>query len=795
MEQPLENQVEQVPREESSSPENASPENVPVAEEGLSENPPQEELIEGQDDSKEDDDIANVHVEELKNNSELSTPPSPLSNYLWSAKKAWDLKAYIPQVLKNAMTSQNINWLKKYTSTYLSILWNFNFFWPQIRFISGLAVNPFQSTEGFLLNMISGLGASFTDSLTVLKSRIFLAQLGYFLDQNVQWDLDNAYHLFADAYSLLGFVASKSIESAVLGTGTSSLALVLPYLPYFTWPIMIGEGLRRAYEIPAIQDIANLPFYGKTLKPLKNFEVAYKWSEFALKEDQNMPYLICNYYESQEDLMKGAKPKEWVYAQDYGDREKPLIENVDMSYPKEAYFKGYAVLRGRWIRQTDIRDGLTYTLIRFGTIEQPHKVLQKCVNSLRHSGVLKGEVTEEDLKRIAPQAGYSDRTASYPVLFYVKHRSSLDGEESELARLLLGGEGDTEEEKYLSKFFPKPDELHSQTDRRDDWYTYGMKVIEFLHVFRLVASQGTFAVGDGEALKENFRWYKDLAYQYGVVERIYHTFRASQTLLENYYAGRSSTAKDFLYLGAEAAYLTGYLSPSDKDENEIEKNIIKYYAMASSNLGFLTASFDIDYEKFFLKTIPNAYYSQPLEVKEASLPIESIEKMEEVFVECALIDKEQNAKKFFLESQDLPRSHKPKLKEELADLLENESLFSEEKNVTVEAENQDPYLVASEHSLVKIKGRWIEIDGHYAFATQANSVKLLSACMSSLVDSGKLSLQKSSDLVLPVIFARTGKVFGQSYPVTFWFPLKGEDGGERLVLFKYKEERVEKSEN
>ncbi|MBP6218142.1 MAG: hypothetical protein KA436_06120 [Oligoflexales bacterium] len=87
----------------------------------------------------------------------------------------------------------------------------------------------------------------------------------------------------------------------------------------------------------------------------------------------NRPYIPCNKYESEKELLSGKKPVYWNYItkeDDLFDLEQGVVtdDRYYKTYNTKASSKSYFVVPGRWVK---IQTGYWDHAVRFATLVDP----------------------------------------------------------------------------------------------------------------------------------------------------------------------------------------------------------------------------------------------------------------------------------------------------------------------------------------------------------------------------------------------------------------------------------------
>lgn len=296
------------------------------------------------------------------------------------------------------------------------------------------------TTEPIGMSKKHGKESTVGNPMTFLKLQVGISGYQNLTDPSKIWDLNSALGMGVqlvspEKLSFSDYLAKDSKKNV----GTDK-AIGMDYLPFFTVAAVIDA--HKPYDhIPMVDNIVNKPLHPKILKRnLGKMQESYDWKEFQNLRKQSRPYLVCNFYKTQEDLLKGASPlkSDFVNRKDLEGDLDPIFANEELNIPSSSYYNDWILLKGRWVQINNSNEKMeSMSGVRFASIDNPFSLMEMCSSVFMKNGTISTPITQNIYNRIAPQARYLSDSISYPIAFYVKINEKTENGVRETARLIL----------------------------------------------------------------------------------------------------------------------------------------------------------------------------------------------------------------------------------------------------------------------------------------------------------------------------------------------------------------------
>lgn len=527
-------------------------------------------------------------------------------------------------------------------------------------------------------------------------------------DRKKVWDLEQVVNDVWSVTSLGLWVTGKAI----------------PYL----W---IPSGIYTVYKLPPVRSTVDEQIFGNYLSEARDI---FDISEFKNPKIINRPYLICNLYKSQEDLVAGNRPTYWNYI----TLEDDLADVSLATLPENSYYKprlqnkprSYFVVLGRWMK---IETGYWDHTVRYATLMDPMNLQMICNAHMLRKGKIK---SFEEQNLVVAQVGYSGATASYPIYYYLQtHVKNEDGSILELAKRLSPEQNPTSKIKQAQK-------LQKESKDYVEDLLASTNNIRNLHAGLMIDKEGKKT------------WQSDLrGGRWDVMAEIDTGYDLYKAVRRAYSNGQPPTLNDGIGLGLKI------LSSSEsiyKAVSKAERVPVLSYVHHVRALYYLVNGALV--VPTFYSGIENEIFGEPLK-ENTTYSIGEFEdtKLNKSYLAC----------KFFENDKELEKNNPVYWNWAQASAL-------------AEATDKIPSQAQAYGKDVLTKGRWILMKGAdgkmgYVFATLEDPIRLLSTCYKSLhldYKAGRLNKQQMDKIGQHILVTVGNSRVTKTYPILFYVPEK-----------------------
>lgn len=554
------------------------------------------------------------------------------------------------------------------------------------------------------------------------QSLAFLAVLRSVIDPRKSWDVEE--------------VVNHALSATSIGLWVSGYAI--PYL----W---IPSGVYTVYKAPPVRSRVDETVYGKYINEAKDVVEAV---EFTNSKLVNKPYIICNKYDSKEDIAKGKKPVYWNYVtkeDDHYDLDAFSSERYFKQYDGRGKSRSYFVVPGRWVK---IQTGYWDHTVRFATLIDPVELQLVCNTHMIRNKKIQSPKEEE---LVVAQVGYSGVTASYPVYYYVSVNAHLDdGSSLQLAKKLSPDKGMFKEQKTVKESGDYIEDLLMSS-----------QLTRYLHA---------------DFDHEKNRWKADLFGGrwdiVGELDTVYELYRTAWKAYQWKYEGGAGIPKNQAFgLGLKTLASADTIIKSVSDLKFVPVLGYVHHIRAAY---FLVNAVSFVAPYFYPtgnQSVPYGEYLEPKEVYTMSHFSET--KVNKSYLSCRAFENDQKLER----GQAL-----------YWNWAHSESLVKGSDQMPSNAQEYGRY--------VTVNGRWImetKKDGvRYSFATLEDPIRLLTTCYKSLhkdYDDGRIT-KAMMDKIGPHIMVTVGntQLVESAYPIQYFIPINNSEldssSDDKAVLFK-----------